>query len=147
MMVTDASVWVSSMHTDIHNRATVSWLQECASTGDNLIAPNLLLAEVGGAVARLTGRSRLGRVALRRLESYTFLQIVAIDSKLASIAADLAIDYRLRGADAVYAALAYALNIPLVTWDQEQMTRVQNVVRAGVPGTVFGSNGHSTTPP
>lgn len=143
MIVTDASFWVSSLHRDIHTQATVAWLMNYLATNDLLIAPNLLLAEVAGAVARQTGRSRLGHVALTRLRRYTFLRIVPVDEPLSSLSAEMAADYRLRGADAVYAALAYELGVPLLTWDQEQISRVQTVVKAGTPGTIFGSNGHS----
>jgi predicted nucleic acid-binding protein len=47
----------------------------------------------------------------------------------------MAADYGLRGADAVYAALAAQLAIPLVTWDAEQIARVQTAIQAGIPGT------------
>jgi predicted nucleic acid-binding protein len=144
-MVTDASFWVSSLHKDIHTQPTLAWLKNFSRTGDHLFAPNLLFAEVAGAVARQTGRSRFGHTALTRLRKYTFLQIVPLDEQLSSLAAEMAAECRLRGADAVYAALAYTLNVPLLTWDQEQITRVQKVVKAGIPGTLFGSNGHDDT--
>jgi predicted nucleic acid-binding protein len=116
-----------------------------AANGE-LIAPSLVISETSGAMARRTGKSQLGRVAVQELITTPSLRLIPVDQSLALVAAELAATYYLRGADAVYVALAYSLNVPLVTWDQEQMTRVQNVVRSGAPGTIFGSNGHSTTP-
>jgi predicted nucleic acid-binding protein len=140
MIVADASFWVSSFHTDIHNLETLSWLKAYTATNGEISAPNLLLAEVAGAVARQSGKIRMGHAAVRRLQSYTFLQIVDVSDRLALIAAELAADCRLRGADAIYVALAYTLNVPLLTWDQEQIARVQGVIQAGTPTTLFGGD-------
>jgi predicted nucleic acid-binding protein len=147
MIVTDASIWVSALrYNDIHRQATLIWLNEYIATNHAISAPTLLMAEVSGAVARRTGRSRLGHEALKELRGFDFLRLIPIDQQLATVAAELAADYRLRGADAVYAALAYSLDVPLLTCDREQMTRVQDVVKAGTPGTLFGSNAHTEPP-
>jgi predicted nucleic acid-binding protein len=47
--------------------------------------------------------------------------------------AEVAAAYRLRGADAVYVALAEALHAPLVTWDQEQLTRLADLIPVFTP--------------
>ncbi|MCC6190190.1 MAG: hypothetical protein IT318_14255 [Anaerolineales bacterium] len=44
---------------------------------------------------------------------------MGVDRRLGKAAAQLAGSAGLRGADAVYAALAQHLAVPLVTWDQE----------------------------
>jgi predicted nucleic acid-binding protein len=46
-----------------------------------------------------------------------------VDESLAREAAELAARLRLRGADAVYVAVARKLDLPLVTWDAEQRER------------------------
>jgi hypothetical protein len=42
-------------------------------------------------------------------------------------------------------------DVPLLTWDQEQIARVQNVIQVGTPGTRFDNHGHGNhenfTPP
>ena len=40
---------------------------------------------------------------------------------------------RLRGADAVYVALALLMNSPLVTWDKEQLTRAAPIIETLAP--------------
>ncbi len=119
----------------------MAWLVDYTAANGELIAPVLLLAEVGGAVARRTGESNLGHAALQQLVSYSFLRLIPLDQQLAQVAAEIAVDYQLRGADAVYAAVAYSLSVPLVTWDQEQIKRVQKVIKSGIPGTNFDNNG------
>ena len=51
------------------------------------------------------------------------VRIVPVDFELAHIGARMAAEARLRGADAIYVALANRLAIPLVTWDLEQRQR------------------------
>ncbi len=70
---------------------------------------------------------------MRLLSRLPALRIVAVDSELAEAAARLAGDQRLRGADAVYVALAKRLSLPLVTWDLEQVSRASEVIHARAP--------------
>jgi predicted nucleic acid-binding protein len=67
--------------------------------------PTLVLAEVAGTVSRLRDSTRAARLAaiLQRLPQ---LHLVVLDHALAQRAASLAGIHRLRGADAVYAAVA-----------------------------------------
>lgn len=135
MHVVDASVWVSRLvPQDVHHTVSRDWLRQ--ASGDILAEPILLLSELAGAIARRTRQAYLGRQAVRRVLAVPTLRLTAVDRELGSLAAALAADYRLRGADAVYAALAYRLNIPLVTWDNEQIMRLQGVIQVGVPEEV-----------
>jgi predicted nucleic acid-binding protein len=128
-VVVDASVWISRLvTTDPHHAASARWLAETTATDGLLAAPALVLPEVAGPIARLTGSSRLARRAVSRILRIRGLRIVAIDQELAHGAAPLAADLRLRGADAVYVALASRLRVPLVTLDREQLERGGGVV-------------------
>ena len=133
-MVVDASVVVSHLvpH-DVHHEASRGWLTRHISEGGILIAPALLLPEIAGAVARRTGMPRLARRAVEAVLRLSSLRLVAMDEELARTAADLAGRLRLRGADAVYAAAATSLRLPLVTWDAEQRQRAARVIRVVTP--------------
>jgi len=61
------------------------------------------------------------------------LRLVPIDAMLAETSAGLAGRFRLRGADAVYVAVAASLRLPLVTWDADQRDRVAAIVRVTSP--------------
>jgi predicted nucleic acid-binding protein len=122
-VVVDASVWVSSLLADDAFYApSHEWLRETARRGP-LVAPALMLAEVAGALSRRTGDVVDGQKALRSLLRLQALRIVTLDQRLGEAAARLAARGALRGADAVYAGLAQALRIPLVTWDDELKAR------------------------
>ena len=129
MYLVDASVWVSRLvPTDVHHAPSRSWLQELAERGELAVAPALVLAEVAGAVARRTGLPRLGLRAIALFQRLPTSRLVPVDSELGRLGARLAAEERLRGADAIYVALARRLGIPLITWDREQRDRGSAVV-------------------
>jgi predicted nucleic acid-binding protein len=99
--------------------ASRRWLTQHAQAGDQWVAPALMPAEVVGAISRRTGKPELATRALKHLLHLPGLRLVALDRRLGKAAAQLAASAGLRGADAVYAALAQHLSIPLVTWDEE----------------------------
>jgi predicted nucleic acid-binding protein len=128
-VVVDASVWVSRFVThDAHHLSAARWLAAAALAGGLLVAPALVLPEVAGPIGRMTGRPGLARRAVRQLLRIHGVRIVAVDHELAAAAARLAGDRRLRGADAVYVALARRLGLPLLTLDGEQMERGAAVI-------------------
>ncbi len=134
-IVLDASVWVSRLVTqDEFHAATKAWMEEQRQAGVSFISPALLLAEVGGAIARRTSDPNLGRRAITRLENLPGLRLVEMDNDLVHDAANLAAELGLRGADSVYVAVARQLNLPLVTFDVDQRERAQKQVSVRTPG-------------
>jgi predicted nucleic acid-binding protein len=132
--VVDASVWVSRLvAADAHHPLSQTWLEAFVGNGGQCVAPVLLLAEVAGAISRRTAEARLGQAALKMLLRLPALRIVNVERRLGMSAAQLAADLGLRGADAVYVALAQQLKVPLFTWDQEQIDRTGSVITARQP--------------
>ena len=132
--VVDASVWVSVLvPRDVHHVASRDWLQKVAFAGDGIVVPSLLLAEVAGAIARRTGRPALGQRAIDRILAFPMFRVASVDERLGRAAARMAADRRLRGADAVYVALADQLGIPLITWDDEQISRRDGGIQVRTP--------------
>ena len=72
--------------------------------------------------------------ALRGLPNQT---LVPLDEALADRAAGLVARARLRGADAVYAAMAQQYGTTLVTLDRQQLGRLPPVVRTARPADVL----------
>jgi len=132
--VVDASVWVSRMVPgDVHHARCQAWFETQNSSGGLLVAPVFLVAEVAGAIARRTGQSGLAHRAVELLQELSSLRLVSVDPPLARLAAQLAGDHALRGADALYVATAHQLGLPLVTLDSEQLDRSQSVISAAAP--------------
>ena len=134
MYVVDASVWVSRfVAADSVHVPSRRWLEQRTDSGDLVAAPALVLAEVAGAVARRTGRSELGSQAMSLVQRLPNIRLVPLDIKLAQLSAKAAADLHIRGADAVYVAVAARLGIPLVTWDLEQLARGKATVDVLTP--------------
>jgi predicted nucleic acid-binding protein len=97
-----------------------------------------VLAEVSGSIARRTGNDQLGYQIVQQIRQLPTLQLITVDDVLGQLAAQIASTYRLRGADAVYLAVARRLQIPLVSWDREQLDRATALVTTYQPGEAPG---------
>ncbi len=132
--VVDASVWVSRfVPGDEHHLLSRNWLAALVTGGDNVVSPALLLPELAGAIARRTGSADLATRAVELIQEHPIARLVPIDALLAEVAARLAGELRLRGADAVYVAVAHQLGIPLITWDHEQLAKGVRVTKVFTP--------------
>ena len=134
MYVVDASVWVSRfVSADAHHEPSYQWLFRAIDRATLLVAPALLLVEVAGAVSRRTGQADLAARAVELLEQLPRSRWVAVDAQLARLAAGIAGDLGMRGADAMYVALAQRFAFSLVTWDREQLERSRAAIRVYTP--------------
>lgn len=119
-VVVDASVWVSSlMPGEVHHATSQRWLFAHLGAGGRVIGPSLVLVEIAAAITRQSGDTLLGQRALNLMLELPALHLVGVNRQMGVHAAQVAADLHLRGADAVYVAVADQLRAPLVTWDQE----------------------------
>lgn len=133
MNVVDASVWVSYYNAaDVNNAASATWFKQQLNSQTPLVIPTLALLEIGGAIARRIGQTQ-ARNIISNLSSLSYLIIIEVDDTLGRQAATLAIDLRLRGADAVYVAVAQYFNLPLITWDAEINNRSKSLIQVNTP--------------
>ncbi len=134
MIVIDASVWVSRfLPEDKFHLISRSWLIEKTVAGLTFVVPTIMLAEVSGAISRRVGDRQLGYQIVGQIGRLPTLQLVPVDNSLGQASAKIASNHRLRGADAIYVALAQRLQVPLISWDQEQINRVSNLIAAYTP--------------
>jgi len=128
--VLDASVWVSRLvEQDEMHPVVKSWMDEQRDAGTVFLSPAFLLAEVGGAITRRTGKPSLGKRAISALEDLPGLRLVGMDDGLMHNAARLAADLGLRGADSIYVAVAYQLDLPMVSLDIDQQQRAGTQIK------------------
>ena len=134
MSVVDASVWVSVLlPQDVHHRTARRWLDARLASDETIVSPVLLLSEVGGAIARQMRSPETAARALKFIEGIPGLRLVPVDHRLGRASAELAVRLGLRGADAIYVAVAAHLKIPLVTLDAEQRERAREVIEVSMP--------------
>jgi predicted nucleic acid-binding protein len=79
----------------------------------------------------------LARQFANTLSRLPHLILVPLDTSLADQAVEIAAKYRLRGSDAVYAAVAFHFGSTLVTLDREQLGRVAAIIPTRLPGDVL----------
>lgn len=128
-VVVDASLWVARLvEGDTFHQLSRNWLERQRLGGVGFLAPSLLLVEVAGAIARRIGEADLAKRAVSALDGLDGLRLVEMEADLVRRAAGLAANHGLRGADAIYVAVAERLNVPLATLDVDQQNRAGNVV-------------------
>ncbi|WP_310450342.1 type II toxin-antitoxin system VapC family toxin [Sulfuritalea sp.] len=133
-MIVDASVWVARFLADDRHHgiamACITALLECES---RLVIPVLAWPEVAGAIARRTGVAANGHDAVSIIRALRLIESIPMDQSLAHEAAKIAGSRKLRGADAVYVALAVTHRMPLVTLDSEMLERARGVAEVFTP--------------
>jgi predicted nucleic acid-binding protein len=123
------------MSGDSNHAASLNWWHIYTAARGVIAAPELLLVEVAAALARQTKQVTFAQQAVSYLHSTSQVQFVPLDMALALDAADLAARSSLRGADAVYVATAHQRALPLVSWDQEQLSRATILADTYTPAT------------
>jgi len=133
-MVVDASVWVGIFRAgDAHHETSLAFLDAVLTRGADLHVPTLALVEVAGVFARQSVGGTAARRTVRALTALPGLKSHELDMALADKAWAIAVRCRLRGADAVYVALASQLRTPLITLDREVLDRAGKVARTYTP--------------
>jgi predicted nucleic acid-binding protein len=130
----DASVFLNGfISTEVGHalsRALLARLQELATP---IVVPTLVLPEVSAAISRVRGRADLARAFAAALKQRPHVTFVALDTLLAQQAADIAAQHRVRGSDAVYAAVAVRYASRLISLDNEQRNRLRGMLDGLTP--------------
>lgn len=130
----DASVFVNAFNP--HEEGHVQSLQILSAIqerGDPVIVPTLLVPEIAAAVARATNDTADALKYAVAAAALPHLTLVSLTAAVAREAADLAATHRLRGADAVYVAVARRYGTTIVSRDDEQRVRGAAVVTCQTP--------------
>jgi predicted nucleic acid-binding protein len=129
MSVVDASVFVAAVSSDeTHHDQAVVWLNWALAETDTLDVPAIVLSEVAAAISRGQDDNDLAKRALNLLLGTDLIQIFPVTQEMANRAAEIGIEQRIRGCDAVYVALAEQLGTNLVSLDQQQVERGTAVI-------------------
>jgi predicted nucleic acid-binding protein len=137
ILIVDASVFVAASRTNepffVESNRFLTEVQQSAT---QIVCPSLVLAECASAIARSTQSPILATRIISLIEAFPNISLMSLTIRLAREAAQLTSSLQLRGADAIYVALAarYAQGI-LVTWDKdkEMLQRGSAAVQAITP--------------
>lgn len=130
MYTIDASVHVSALNpAEAESITSLAFLTLVQQRRYPLFSPTLLPVEVAAAVARALNDAERATALATALQDWPNQTFIPLDEALMDRAINLAASTRLRGADAVYAAVADQYNTILVTLDQQQLQRLPPVIR------------------
>jgi predicted nucleic acid-binding protein len=130
----DASVFVSAFTpTETAHQASKAYMLSIRQQAVPIIVPVLVLPEISAALARGQNKPDLGKAFVQELKNFPNTTFIDLDSSLADLAVEVAANHRLRGSDAVYAAVALRFGTQLITLDREQLERLPKVLDVRVP--------------
>ncbi|HEX5943457.1 MAG TPA: type II toxin-antitoxin system VapC family toxin [Anaerolineales bacterium] len=130
----DASVFVNAFSpTEEGSDQSLAFITQLRKDGIPFVQPTLFLPEVIASIARKKGDAKLALELAKELRNFSGLTLVMLDENLADFASEVAADNRLRGSDAVYAAVALRFGTELITLDKEQLDRLPKVLSVRSP--------------
>jgi predicted nucleic acid-binding protein len=130
----DASVFVSAFTpSEEAHLDSKTFMREAREAGVPIIVPTLIIPEIAAAIGRGQGKPDLGYLFAIEVTQFPNVTLVNLDESLAEVSAEIAANHRLRGSDAVYAAVAKRFATELVTLDTEQLQRVKKAVKVRKP--------------
>jgi predicted nucleic acid-binding protein len=130
----DASVWVNAFdQREPGHTISRQLLDQLARDETPILVPALVLAEVAGAISRTRQDPVQAQAFAEALSQLPTVTVLPLDLPMARRALALAAQHGLRGADAVYAAVAVQTGSTLITLDQEHLARLGGIVPVRTP--------------
>ena len=130
----DASVFVNALSPDEDGSdKSAEFISQLKNDGVTLIQPTLFIPEVVASIARKQDSTQIALEVLHELRKISNLTLVDLDDDFADFASEVAANNRLRGSDAVYAAVALRFGTELITLDKEQLDRLPKVLSVRAP--------------
>ncbi|NJN17252.1 MAG: type II toxin-antitoxin system VapC family toxin [Oscillochloris sp.] len=138
MYTIDANIYARDIDPNDPQYVSCHTLIERLRQGDvRVIVPTLLLAELAASISRVRRDPLRARITIDALQALPFMEFIDLDRSLGQEAAEIAADRAVKGADAVYIAVARRYGCTLVTLDQEQAKRAALIVQVMTPDEVL----------
>jgi predicted nucleic acid-binding protein len=144
MYTVDASVWVNAFdQREAGHLVSRQFLEVVRDRAIPVIVPNLVLVQIAGAISRTRHAPWQAQAFATALSRLPHVTVRALDEQCVLHALTLVAQHGLRGADAVYAAVAHETGSTLVTLDNEHLTRLVTLIRVCTPAVALATH----TPP
>lgn len=141
MLTLDANVFVSaSAPAEAQHAVSVTFIGRVAAQSVDVHCPSLVLPEIAAAIIRPTSNAALAAQTVSGIGLLPSITLVTLTEQRARQAAQIAISCRLRGADAIYVALAQEFGTTLITWDAEMLARGSQAVAVMTPSDWLAAN-------
>lgn len=131
MLTVDANVWIAANdRTDTHMERSRDFLAAAARRPETIYLPSYAEVEIACALARRRHSPEVGQQLAKEIMSLSHVVAVPLDTALVTQAVKSGTRFMLRGADALYAAVAAMLSTQLVSWDEELIQRAGAITPA-----------------
>jgi len=141
MLTLDANVFVSaSAPAEAQHAASMTFIGRMVARSVDVHCPSLVLPEVAAGIIRPSSNAALAAQTVSGIRLLPSITLVPLTEQRARQAAQIAITCQLRGADAVYVALAQELGTTLITWDAELLARGALAVPTMTPTDWLAAN-------
>lgn len=139
MYCLDASVIVNSIieKEDYHEHSK-NLMLKIKNQNILVVLPEIALPEIASAISKGTGNAELSLQFIKELRRIPNFVFIPVDADISDFASRLAAEKQLRGADAVYVAIASIFNMKLITLDEEQRRKSKDIVKAITPMDELG---------
>ncbi len=140
LITIDSSVFVSAARpSETGHQESLAFLKWVRHTRPRLFFPTLVIVETAAALSRTGSKPDTAQQYALAVGQLPNTVLVALDEELATQAAALATEHKLRDADAVYVATASLFAAELVTLDREQLERGAGIVRTRTPSAIIAT--------
>lgn len=134
VLTVDASVWVASaVGSETAHAECMALVRHLRLHEVRVVQPTLFPVELAAALGRRFPGTGHAHAAVTHLAAFPRLEVVPLGAELAAVAAHMAADNGLRGADAVYVATAAQADATLITLDDDVVRRGARFVRVHTP--------------
>lgn len=137
MYTIDASVHISALNkAEPESGESRAFLEQIRKQSISIFSPTLLIVEIATAIAGIFDDPIRGIALAQAIRLLPNQMFITLDDSLAIEAGRIGAQHRLRGADAIYAAVARNSNCILVTLDKQQLVRLAGILDVKKPGEV-----------
>jgi predicted nucleic acid-binding protein len=134
MYCLDASVFINAEieGEDLHE-FSAKLMQIFRDRDIMIIVPEIVLPEISSAISRGTDDPEKALAFIKELKQIPNIVFVPIDRELADTASQFAANYKLRGCDAIYVAVAFLFRAKLISLDKQQLERAVTCIEVATP--------------
>ena len=130
-VIVDSCVFISLFAKD-KNWKKALILIELMKEGEKIVIPSLLLPEVCGAIRRITQDRKLAEIVFETIIGWINSGIISVEElneKRMRKAAFIAIEFGIKGGDAIFVSLAKELHGKLFTFDEKLRRKVKGEIK------------------
>ncbi|MGB8217911.1 MAG: type II toxin-antitoxin system VapC family toxin [Candidatus Methanoperedens sp.] len=134
MYCIDASVFINAeIEGEESHEYSAKLMQNLRDKGITIIVPEIVLPEISSAISRGTDDPEKALKFIKELKQIPSIVFVPIDREVSDHASKLAAEYKLRGCDAIYVAVAFIFRAKLISLDKQQIERAVEYIEAATP--------------